>query len=87
MVIADVFRPDAIPEGERLDPERLVADLARTGVAARHLADPESIVTYLAGSTRPGDVIVVMSNGGFEGLHERLLERLALRETAADMGA
>jgi len=87
VVIADVFRPDAIPEGERLDPERLVADLARTGVAATHLADPESIVTYLAGSTRPGDVIVVMSNGGFEGLHERLLERLALRETAADMGA
>jgi UDP-N-acetylmuramate: L-alanyl-gamma-D-glutamyl-meso-diaminopimelate ligase len=75
VVVASVFR-STVPEPERLSEERLVADLVAAGVAARHLADVGTIVDTVAGEARPGDVIVIMSNGGFGGIHGKLLEAL-----------
>jgi UDP-N-acetylmuramate: L-alanyl-gamma-D-glutamyl-meso-diaminopimelate ligase len=75
VVVASVFR-STVPELERLSEERLVADLVAAGVAARHLADVGIIVDTVAGEARPGDVIVIMSNGGFGGIHGKLLEAL-----------
>ena len=82
VVVAEVFAADEIPKEERLDPQRLVADLGARGQSARFLADVDSIVRELAASASPGDRVVVMSNGAFGGLHERLLEALRLRETS-----
>ena len=85
VVIADVYRPQAVPAAERLDTERVVRDLRARGLSARHLPDAGTIAAHLAGAAGPGDVVVLMSNGGFDGLHERLLESLRERgDTVAE---
>jgi UDP-N-acetylmuramate: L-alanyl-gamma-D-glutamyl-meso-diaminopimelate ligase len=76
VVIASIFR-SSLPEHERLSEDQLVADLARGGTSARHLPDVATIVSEVAGAAKPGDLIVVMSNGGFGGIHRKLLEALA----------
>jgi UDP-N-acetylmuramate: L-alanyl-gamma-D-glutamyl-meso-diaminopimelate ligase len=75
VVVASVFRSSLAPE-ERLSEDDLVSDLQRAGTAAHHLPDVPTIVTHVAGHAQPGDLIVVMSNGGFGGIHGKLLEAL-----------
>jgi UDP-N-acetylmuramate: L-alanyl-gamma-D-glutamyl-meso-diaminopimelate ligase len=65
-----------VPEGERFSSERLVADLKQRGKDATHFEDTESIIDDLAHASVGGDVILIMSNGGFDNIHERLLESL-----------
>jgi UDP-N-acetylmuramate: L-alanyl-gamma-D-glutamyl-meso-diaminopimelate ligase len=55
------------------------ASLARLGSKARVLGQVSAIVEELAAAVAPGDRIVIMSNGGFEGIHQRVLERLGQR--------
>jgi UDP-N-acetylmuramate: L-alanyl-gamma-D-glutamyl-meso-diaminopimelate ligase len=76
VVIAPVFR-SALPEAERLSAPALVADLAARGVAARSAGSIDEIVAWVGSEARAGDEVVVMSNGGFGGIHGRLLEALA----------
>ena len=76
VVLATVFR-SSLPEAERLSESQLVSDLRQAGVAARHLPDVETIVREVAAEARAGDLIVVMSNGGFGGIHGKLLQALA----------
>jgi UDP-N-acetylmuramate: L-alanyl-gamma-D-glutamyl-meso-diaminopimelate ligase len=76
VVIASVFR-STLPDHARLSEADLVRDLQQVGVAARHLPDVPAIVDAVAREARPGDLIVVMSNGGFDGIHGRLLQALA----------
>jgi UDP-N-acetylmuramate: L-alanyl-gamma-D-glutamyl-meso-diaminopimelate ligase len=77
VVIAGLYNPDYIPPGERLAPERLAQDLAVRGAKdARYLPEVEAIVAHVATAAEPGDVVVIMSNGGFGGLHEKLLHAL-----------
>jgi UDP-N-acetylmuramate: L-alanyl-gamma-D-glutamyl-meso-diaminopimelate ligase len=71
VIIAGVGRPE-IPEAERLDVARLAADIAATGRAASNLTTVDAIVATLEGDARAGDVWVVMSNGGFGGIFEKL---------------
>lgn len=75
VVIASVFR-SSLPEAERLSEDRLVGDLRAAGVSARHLPDVDAIVRAVAHEARAGDLVVIMSNGGFGGIHRRLLEAL-----------
>jgi UDP-N-acetylmuramate: L-alanyl-gamma-D-glutamyl-meso-diaminopimelate ligase len=75
VVIASVFRSSLPPE-ERLSESRLVDDLTANDVRARHLPDVEAIVSAVSRDARAGDVIVVMSNGGFGGIHRKLLAAL-----------
>jgi UDP-N-acetylmuramate: L-alanyl-gamma-D-glutamyl-meso-diaminopimelate ligase len=79
VVLSDVFGADQLPPEERLDPGRLVADLARRDRRARFLPGVDAIVSSLAVEARPGDVIAVLSNGGFGGIHGKLLAALAAR--------
>jgi UDP-N-acetylmuramate: L-alanyl-gamma-D-glutamyl-meso-diaminopimelate ligase len=76
VVIATVFRSN-LPPSERLSEAELVADLTSAGVSARHLPDVDTIVRTVAAEAQAGDLIVVMSNGGFGGIHGKLLQALA----------
>ena len=75
VVLASIFRSSLPPE-ERLSEARLVEDLGAAGVAARHLPTVDAIVDAVSKEARDGDVIVVMSNGGFGGIHGKLLDAL-----------
>jgi UDP-N-acetylmuramate: L-alanyl-gamma-D-glutamyl-meso-diaminopimelate ligase len=83
VVVADVYRAEDISPDQRLDPHRVVEELAARGHAACFLPAVQAIVDKLGDSTRPGDVVVIMSNGAFGGLHDRLLQRLSARTEAA----
>jgi UDP-N-acetylmuramate: L-alanyl-gamma-D-glutamyl-meso-diaminopimelate ligase len=77
VILGAVARLDQIPEAERLDPHRVVADLVAMGKKAAYEPDTTRIVERICGMAKPGDVVVVFSNGGFDGLHRKLLEALA----------
>jgi len=70
---------DMVPADQRLDAERVVADLRARGVDARAEADVDQLIRAVADGVRPGDVVLVMSNGAFGGFVDRLLA--ALRHT------
>jgi UDP-N-acetylmuramate: L-alanyl-gamma-D-glutamyl-meso-diaminopimelate ligase len=75
VVVAAVFRSN-LPEAERLSAEQLVDDLTRQGRRARHIARVDDIVSTIVSERRDGDVVVLMSNGGFDGIHGKLLQAL-----------
>ena len=74
VIIASVFRA-SLPEAERLDVDALVESVTRAGRRARHVATAR-IVDDVAAGAREGDLVVIMSNGGFDGIHDKLLDRL-----------
>ncbi|MDB6150521.1 MAG: UDP-N-acetylmuramate [Chthoniobacter sp.] len=76
VILAQVARIDQIDPANRLDPERVVADIVTAGREAYYEPDVDAIVTRLKPLVREGDVIVILSNGGFGGIHERLLKEL-----------
>lgn len=76
VIIAPVFRTN-LPKSERLSTEQLVADLKSSGQHARNASSLEDIVNLIAREHREGDLIVVMSNGGFGGIHQMMLQALA----------
>jgi UDP-N-acetylmuramate: L-alanyl-gamma-D-glutamyl-meso-diaminopimelate ligase len=76
VVVAEVARLDQLPPGERLDPARLMEELRGSGKETSYLPDVESIVAHIAAGARVDDVVCVFSNGGFGGIHGKLLERL-----------
>ena len=78
VVLASVFR-SSLPESERLSEAMLVEALTRQQVRARHLPSVEAIVEAVAHEARDGDLVVVMSNGGFGGIHRKLVNALAAR--------
>ena len=65
-----------IPVHDRLDPLKLAADITRHGGQGWYLTDIEQILQQVATAARPGDVIAVFSNGGFGGIHQKLLSAL-----------
>ena len=75
VVVAAVFR-SALPEAERLSATQLVADIQAHGGRARHIPEVDDIIATIVREHREGDVIVVMSNGGFGGIHRKLLTAL-----------
>lgn len=74
--IANVARLDQLPEDERLKPEKVVADIAATGKPAFYEPTADDIVAKLSPLAQEGDVVIVFSNGGFDGIHQKLLDRL-----------
>ena len=76
IVIAAVDHPERAPEGQRFSAERLVADLKAHGKDALYLPAVSDIVAHLKSHARPGDVVMVMSNGAFGGIHDKLLAAL-----------
>ena len=76
-VLAAVFKSEAIPAGERLHPENVVAALRARGLESAVYADADAIVAAIAPELRPGDVVAILSNGGFGGIYEKLPKALA----------
>jgi UDP-N-acetylmuramate: L-alanyl-gamma-D-glutamyl-meso-diaminopimelate ligase len=76
IVLAPVFR-STLPEAERLSVPKLVRDLKERGKAAREASSIDDIVETIAREHRSGDLVVVMSNGGFGGIHRKLLQALS----------
>ncbi|MBI5773953.1 MAG: UDP-N-acetylmuramate:L-alanyl-gamma-D-glutamyl-meso-diaminopimelate ligase [Verrucomicrobia bacterium] len=79
VVVSEVARLEQLAAGERLDPAKLMADLQAAGKTAAYLHDVDAIVEHTARGVQGGDVICVFSNGGFGGIHAKLLARLARR--------
>jgi UDP-N-acetylmuramate: L-alanyl-gamma-D-glutamyl-meso-diaminopimelate ligase len=76
VVVAQVARLEQVPEAERLNPQRLMQDLQATGKPTAYLPDVPSIVDHVCEGVSGGDVVCVFSNGGFGGIHQKLLDRL-----------
>jgi UDP-N-acetylmuramate: L-alanyl-gamma-D-glutamyl-meso-diaminopimelate ligase len=84
VIVAGVFRSEALPEDERLDVQELAADIQKHGSRARLIADADGIVQTIAPEMRSGDVVAILSNGGFGGIYEKLPVRL--RALASETG-
>ena len=65
-----------IPEGQRFSSRRLVEDLKGRGRDAHYFPDTDALLDFLVRESREGDVILIMSNGGFDNIHARLLKAL-----------
>ncbi len=76
VIIAPVFR-SKLPESERLSVPELVRDLNARGTHAREAESLDDIVDGIVREHRAGDLVVLMSNGGFGGIHRKLLQALA----------
>jgi UDP-N-acetylmuramate: L-alanyl-gamma-D-glutamyl-meso-diaminopimelate ligase len=76
VVVAKVARLDQIPKAERLDAERLIVDVQTHGAEAVYLPDVGAIVNHVTAQAAEGDVVCVLSNGSFGGIHEKLLAAL-----------
>ncbi len=75
-IIGGLFAPEKIPEEDRLDVERVAEDIRKAGGRAWRLSETEDIVDLIANEGREGDLVVIMSSGGFDGVHQKLLARL-----------
>ncbi len=75
VLIAPIFR-SKLPESERLSIPHLVRDLQAQGLSAREADSTDDIVAGIVREHRPGDLVVLMSNGGFGGIHQQLLRAL-----------
>ena len=87
VIIANVFRSESIPESERLDIAAVATSIGKLGSHARVIADVDSIVRIAAPEIRPGDVVAILSNGGFGGIYEKLPQRLHSVESASPVEA
>jgi UDP-N-acetylmuramate: L-alanyl-gamma-D-glutamyl-meso-diaminopimelate ligase len=77
VVIAEIFDSQkATEKGRTLDTRKLIDEISQQYKPAFSLPNAEEIVTHLAPELRQGDVVAIMSNGGFGGIHEKLLKAL-----------
>jgi UDP-N-acetylmuramate: L-alanyl-gamma-D-glutamyl-meso-diaminopimelate ligase len=75
VVVSQVAKLEQLKAEERLDPEQLMKDIGATGKPVAYLADVDAIVEHLGRNAQGGEVVCVFSNGGFGGIHGKLLER------------
>jgi UDP-N-acetylmuramate: L-alanyl-gamma-D-glutamyl-meso-diaminopimelate ligase len=82
-VLTGVYQLQRIPEDERLHPEDVVRALNAAGTDAELLEDADAIVNGIALRLKAGDVVAILSNGGFDGIYEKLPARLRERFSAS----
>ena len=78
VVLAAVFR-SSLPDEQRLDAEQIVRDLRTADIDARYIPATDDIVRTVSREARDGDLLIVMSNGGFDNIHQKLLDALNAR--------
>jgi UDP-N-acetylmuramate: L-alanyl-gamma-D-glutamyl-meso-diaminopimelate ligase len=79
VMMAGVYQQQRIPDAERLHPEDVVDALNAAGTPAELHPDANEIVETLAPQLRSGDVVAILSNGGFDDIYEKLPARLRVR--------
>ena len=85
-VLGAVNRAQLLSEDERLSPERVLARVRSAGRRAEAFGSADAIADFLAAEVRPGDVVLALSNGSFDGLCEKLLTRLNVAVPASGEG-
>jgi UDP-N-acetylmuramate: L-alanyl-gamma-D-glutamyl-meso-diaminopimelate ligase len=78
IIIAGLFHPERYTKDTAICPDEMIQAMRKSGREADFIASPEAIINHLVPQLQPGDIVVVMSNGSFGGIHEKLLN--ALRE-------
>jgi UDP-N-acetylmuramate: L-alanyl-gamma-D-glutamyl-meso-diaminopimelate ligase len=78
-VLAAVFQSESIPAAERLHPETVVAALNARGIPSQLCADADSIVAVLSPQLESGDIVAILSNGGFGGIYQKLPAAIAAK--------
>jgi UDP-N-acetylmuramate: L-alanyl-gamma-D-glutamyl-meso-diaminopimelate ligase len=76
IVVAGLFRPERFDANSGLSPEAIARSLERLGRKASFIPNVDDIVLHLRGELRDGDVVVIMSNGSFGGIHQKMLDSL-----------
>jgi UDP-N-acetylmuramate: L-alanyl-gamma-D-glutamyl-meso-diaminopimelate ligase len=79
VVLAGVYQQQRIAEDERLHPEDVVRALNAAGTSALLCPDVESILDDVVPQLQAGDVVAILSNGGFDGIYDKLPARLGAR--------
>jgi UDP-N-acetylmuramate: L-alanyl-gamma-D-glutamyl-meso-diaminopimelate ligase len=79
VVVAEVAKLEQLPADQRLNPAQLMADLRSSGKPAEYLPTVDAIVDHVKKQARGGDVVCVFSNGGFGGIHQKLLSAFQFR--------
>jgi UDP-N-acetylmuramate: L-alanyl-gamma-D-glutamyl-meso-diaminopimelate ligase len=79
VILAALFRPERYDEHTAMNPAELVEGLRSDGVRADYIPAVDDIVADLASTAESRDVVILMSNGGFGGIHGKLLEALHRR--------
>ena len=77
ILVAAAHMPGKVPEGQRISERELVRAIAELGRDARYVSSVDEIVAQLGRDLRAGDRVVILSNGGFGGIHEKLLSSIA----------
>jgi len=86
VLIKEPFDQSKIAESERFSSEQLAFDLKATGKSALCFSNVDQIINVLSSQARPGDVIVIMSNGGFDGIYQKLLSQLEAPQSKIEAG-
>jgi len=76
VIITPIFKPEAVPENERLTTAAVVKGVTKAGTPAREMQDADAIVEAVAPELQSGDVVAILSNGGFGGIYEKLPRKL-----------
>ncbi len=76
VIITPIFKPEAVPENERLTTASVVRGVTKAGRPAREMEDADAIVQAVAPELQSGDVVAILSNGGFGGIYEKLPRKL-----------
>ena len=76
VIVAEVARLDQVPPEERLNPEQLMEDIRSKGAEAYYLPTANDIISHIIPETQYGDILCVLSNGGFDNIHQKLIDEL-----------
>ena len=76
VIFAGLFAPEKIKDEERLDVQAVITSIQKMGGVADHIPQVDDIVKFITTNAKSEDVILVMSSGGFDGIHQKLFERL-----------
>ena len=78
-IVPAIPDPEKVAEADRLDPQKLVNDVKSSGRECWYCETVDDITNLISEQCQDGDTVAVLSNGGFDGIHQKLLDKLELR--------
>jgi len=82
IIIAPVFKKETIPAGERLDTDLIARELNKRGRFAFAISNVDYIIEFVLRSIAHDDVLLIMSNGSFDDIHNKFLSALNMRRVS-----